>query len=398
MLKKLLPFILLSAILLTGCGPASPSSLPASGAPMDCKVVSLVPTPKPAVLAVIPPVSPSDHILGAKDALVTIVEYSDYQCPYCSLLAPVLMDLVKKYPNDLRLVYRFFPLPGHSNSSIAAYAAEAAGRQGKFFEFSEFLFANQSKWGGLSTRDAEAWFVAQADSFALDAEKFKADINSDSVHQVVDTSFKSAMDAKVPGTPFLLVNNIEQPQMDINALSEQVELYKLNQRAYKTCPPVVIDPKKQYEATLKTEKGNIVIKLFADKAPLAVNNFVFLARAGWFNNTTFHKVVKNLLAQGGDPSGSGLGGPGYQFNNENSAAVFNRGGLLVMDNSGPNTNASQFFITFAQAPNRNGTYTQFGEVLSGLDVAQNLTPREPKSAGAPLPPGDKLLSVEISEK
>jgi cyclophilin family peptidyl-prolyl cis-trans isomerase/protein-disulfide isomerase len=401
MLKKLLPILLMSAFILAACQPApAVPGQPTSSAPMEgCKVTALVPTPNPTIEALLPPVSAEDHILGAKDALVTIVEYSDFQCPYCSMLAPVLTELVKKYPDDLRLVYRFFPLSSHSNALVSAYAAEAAGRQDKFFEFSEFLFANQAKWGGLSNDEAAAWFAEQSAQFKMDPEKFKSDFASDTVRQVVDKSLKIATDAQVPGTPFLLINGQPyQSNMDIVSMSALVEFFKLSQRAYKTCPPMVIDPKKKYEATLKTEKGDIVVKLYADKAPLAVNSFVFLAREGWFNNTTFHRVIKNFVAQGGDPSASGFGGPGYTFNNEYKDAVFNKGGLLAMANNGADTNGSQFFITFAQAPNLNGGYTLFGEVLKGMNVAEQLTERNPDSAGAPLPPGDKLISIEIKEK
>ena len=402
MFRKLLPVLVLASILLAACQPAAaPSSNTASGTPMQgCKVVDLVPTPNPTIQSIIPAVSATDHITGAPNAKVTILEYSDFQCPYCAQLAPVLKQLLAKFPNDVRLVYRFFPLSIHSNAQISAYAVEAAGRQGKFFEFGEFLFANQAQWGGLTPDQAVSWFADQSAQFKLDPEKLKADIASDSVHKVVDTSLKVATDAQIPGTPFLLVNGQPyQSNTDIDTLSAIVQFFMLSERTYKACPPMQIDPKKQYEATLKTEKGDIVLKLYADKAPLAVNSFVFLARAGWFNNTTFHRVIKNFVAQGGDPSGSGFGGPGYQFINENTGAFFNRPGLLAMANSGADTNGSQFFITFAEAPNLNGAYTLFGEVTSGLDVAQKLTLRDPSAASAdPLPAGDKLISVEIREK
>jgi cyclophilin family peptidyl-prolyl cis-trans isomerase len=160
---------------------------------------------------------------------------------------------------------------------------------------------------------------------------------------------------------------------------------------------MVIDVKKQYEATLKTEKGDIVIKLLADKAPLAVNSFVFLSQQGWFNNVTFHRVLENFVAQAGDPSGSGFGGPGYEFKNENTSAVFDKAGLVAMANGGPDTNGSQFFITYAAASNLNGSYTIFGEVTQGMDVVKKLTLRDPQSGGN-LPAGDKILSVTIASK
>lgn len=306
-----------------------------------------------------------------------------------------MAQLIQKYPKDVRLVYRFFPLPSHPNALVAAYAAEAAGRQGKFFEAGESFFAKQNDWAGLPGAQAEEWLLDQAASLGLDKDRMKSDMASDAVRQVVDASSKIAMNAQIPGTPFVMINGVPySDSLDLTVLTGMVEFYKLGERAYKSCPPMVIDPKKQYSATLKTAKGNITVRLYADKAPLAVNNFVYLALDGWFNNTTFHRVIKNFIAQAGDPSGSGMGGPGYEFDNENSAAFFNRSGLLAMANGGPNTNGSQFFITFNQAPNLNGNYTIFGEVTGGLDVAKNLALRDPQSSGD-LPPGDPLIAVEI---
>ena len=142
----------------------------------------------------------------------------------------------------------------------------------------------------------------------------------------------------------------------------------------------------------------MTLELFADKAPQAVNSFVFLARQGWFNDITFHRVIAGFMAQTGDPSGTGRGNPGYLFKNEIDPTLkFDRPGLLAMANSGPDTNGSQFFITYAPAPSFDGAYTIFGRVLSGMDVLEQLTPRD-QQVGSSLPPGDKLLSVEIQVK
>ncbi|MBK8825064.1 MAG: peptidylprolyl isomerase [Anaerolineales bacterium] len=158
-----------------------------------------------------------------------------------------------------------------------------------------------------------------------------------------------------------------------------------------------MDPAKQYIATIKTEKGDIVIQLFPDKAPLAVNSFVFLAKQGWYNGVTFHRVIPGFAAQTGDPSNTGKGNPGYFFNNEINDLKFDKPGMVSMANSGPNTNGSQFFITFGPAPHLDGGYTIFGQVLSGLEVAEQLTPRDPDQ-GIILAPGDKIISVDIEEK
>jgi cyclophilin family peptidyl-prolyl cis-trans isomerase len=308
----------------------------------------------------------------------------------------VLAQLLQNYPDDVRLVYRFFPNPEHRNAQLAAYAAQSAGLQGKFFEVGEALYAHQGKWVDLPADQAETWMLDQAASLGVDKEKMKADMATDAVHQAVETSFNIAMNASLPGTPYVMINGVPLVEnLDISVLSGWVEFYKLKDRLYASCPPMVIDPKKQYEATLKTEKGDIQVKLLPDKAPLAVNNFVFLALDGWYNNTTFHRVLKNYIAQGGDPSGSGMGSPGYLFDNENKNAFFNKGGYLAMANSGLNTNGSQFFITMNPSANLNGLYTIFGEVTAGMDVVNKLSLRDPRSTGEPLPLGDKLISVEI---
>ncbi len=161
-------------------------------------------------------------------------------------------------------------------------------------------------------------------------------------------------------------------------------------------PEMIIDPHKIYLATFKTEKGDIKIQLFADKAPKTVNNLVFLARQGYYDNTTFHRVLPNFMAQGGDPTGTGSGGPGYRFEDEIDPSLrFDDGGYLAMANAGPNTNGSQFFITFVPTPWLNGSHTIFGKVVAGMDVLLSLTPRDPTEN--PTYPGDLLKTIEITE-
>jgi cyclophilin family peptidyl-prolyl cis-trans isomerase len=168
-------------------------------------------------------------------------------------------------------------------------------------------------------------------------------------------------------------------------------------KSYSQAPAMTIDPKKSYTAVIKTEKGDVRISLFADKAPKTVNNFVFLARDGFYDNTTFHRVMHDFMAQGGDPTGTGRGGPGYQFADEFDPTLkFDVPGILAMANSGPNTNGSQFFLTYVATPWLNGKHTIFGKVESGMDVVKQISERDP-SAGAATP-GDKILSITVEEK
>lgn len=161
-------------------------------------------------------------------------------------------------------------------------------------------------------------------------------------------------------------------------------------------PAMEIDPSKSYEAIFKTEIGDFRVRLFPEQAQVTVNNFVFLARQGYYDNTTFHRVLPGFMAQGGDPTGTGAGGPGYTFEDEFDPDLqFDRPGLLAMANRGPDTNGGQFFITYAATPHLNGLHTIFGEVIEGAEVVGNLRPRDPQDN--PDYDGDRLLSVEIIE-
>lgn len=168
------------------------------------------------------------------------------------------------------------------------------------------------------------------------------------------------------------------------------------QKQWNVSPKMEIDSKKAYTATFKTEKGDIVVRLFADKVPNTVNNFVFLARQGFYDNTIFHRVIGDFMAQGGDPTGTGRGGPGYRFADEfHKDLRHSKPGILSMANAGPNTNGSQFFITHVPTPWLDNKHSVFGEVVGGLDVLMSIPERDPSKIGSP---AVKLLAVEIEEK
>lgn len=164
---------------------------------------------------------------------------------------------------------------------------------------------------------------------------------------------------------------------------------------YDSAPDMTIDVSTAYSAVLRTQRGEIKVRLLPELAPQSVNSFVFLAREGFFDGCTFHRVVPGFVAQTGDPTGRGTGGPGYTVPDEISDRSF-EAGTLGMANAGPDTNGSQFFIVLDAAPHLTGRYTLFGEVEEGMDVALSLTVRDPGQGGN-LPPGDRLESVEIAE-
>lgn len=168
------------------------------------------------------------------------------------------------------------------------------------------------------------------------------------------------------------------------------------QKQWNAPPAMEIDSKKSYTATFKTEKGDIVVRLFADKVPNTVNNFVFLARQGFYDNTIFHRVIDDFMAQGGDPTGTGRGGPGYRFADEfHKDLKHDKPGILSMANAGPNTNGSQFFITHVPTPWLDNKHAVFGEVTSGMDVLLSIPARDPMKVNSP---AVKLLTIEITEQ
>ncbi len=209
------------------------------------------------------------------------------------------------------------------------------------------------------------------------------------------------------GYMFLNNGRLEEPDIPVStlppvteepleAVTTQEPAVSENSFQYDAYPPMAIDQEKNYTATFKLAKGGeFVVQLFADKAPLAVNSFVFLAREGFYDGVIFHRVIEGFMAQGGDPTGTGTGGPGYSFADEfDSSLTFDKPGLLAMANSGPNTNGSQFFITFVPTDWLNNLHTIFGEVIEGMEVVNAITRREPGSAT----PGDAIETITITEE
>lgn len=310
----------------------------------------------------------------------------------------MLARLAQKYPHGVQVVYRHFPLISiHDKAALAAQAAEAAGRQDKFWPMHDLLFSRQQEWNGLKPDEFKTWLNNQAKTLDLDAAAFQKDLEDPQISRAVQAAWDKNS-TFMPGTPYILING--QPyegRLNMTDLDATVALTLLTPRQYQECPPLAIDPSHAYQAVIETEKGKVTLELFADKAPLAVNNFIFLAQAGWYNGVTFHRVIPGFVAQAGDPSGTGFGGPGYAFDNELSSLRFDKAGVVGMANAGPGSNGSQFFITFAPVPRLDGGYTIFAQVIGGLDVLTKLTPRDP-SKTPDAPPGDKIISITIIEK
>jgi len=165
-------------------------------------------------------------------------------------------------------------------------------------------------------------------------------------------------------------------------------------KTYSSPPSMMIDTSKQYTAIIETEKGNLVLELFAKDVPETVNNFVFLANEGFYDGSTFHRVIPGFMVQGGDPTGTGMGNAGYKFDDEFTEHT-HVVGTLSMANSGPNTNSCQFFITYTPQHGLDGKHTVFGQLIEGMDILEKLTPRDPNQN--PQFEGDKIIRITVEE-
>jgi cyclophilin family peptidyl-prolyl cis-trans isomerase/protein-disulfide isomerase len=347
----------------------------------------------------------TDWAMGSEDAMFTLLEYSDYLCPHCAQIAAPVMDILAAFPDDIRFIYRHFPLTNQVGSAnhLAVQAAEAAGLQEHFFEYHNLLFEKQSEWKAVADlEEMRSKFIEYAAELDLDEEKFTEDMDSPELAAKAASAFQEAVAIGLEGTPTFFLNG---SPFNTGAFSAPIEQWASFIEANKALaslpvyekPPMTIDPDKEYLATVKTEKGDIVIELFPKSAPVTVNSFIFLANEGWYDGVTFHRVIADFMAQTGDPSATGMGGPGYMFEDEiDSDLTFDGPGVVAMANSGADTNGSQWFITFDATSHLDGLHTIFGKVIEGMDVVMSLTLRDPNTS--PDFDGDKILSISIEEK
>ncbi|MCC6146520.1 MAG: peptidylprolyl isomerase [Anaerolineaceae bacterium] len=311
----------------------------------------------------------------------------------------MLVQLHKTYPQDVRLVFRHFPLFSiHPNARLAAIAAEAAGKQGKFHEMKDRLFAGQPVWSPMADEQFRTWLKSTAEELELDPAAFAQDLDSKVLAEKIDRAYQTATGAGIGGTPFVLINGTPyQGPRDFASLENILKAYQITDRQFTECPPMQVNLAQKYTATLKTTQGDITLELYPDKAPVAVNSFIFLAQQGWYDDNPFYLVVPDFVALTGDPTGTGYGHPGYFFDNEISDLRFNQPGVLGMYNLGPNSNGSSFFITYSPQPNLDGNYTIFGQVVEGMDVLKKIPPFDPAQGGN-LASAGKILKVTIQEE
>ena len=301
------------------------------------------------VKAVLGEVTEDDWALGPEDAVMTLIEYADFQCPYCSRAGLIALEFQAAHPDEVRYVYRHFPLSFHEKAPMSAYAADAAGKQGLFFEAERWLYETQSDWTYLeSLEEFDAWLRENIQTALpdLDLEKWTADYESEEVRAVVDASFdKVNATGLISGTPTFFAN-FYQTSYEPAVLEQYIDLFKMQKNYRTSCPVMALEEGKEYRAVLHTTEGDVVIDLFEEEAPSLVSSFMALAADGFYNGNTFHNVVEGFIAQTGDPSATGVGLAGYYLEDENlNNGGFNEPGAVAMANTGEDKNSSQFFLT-----------------------------------------------------
>ena len=286
----------------------------------------------------------------------------------------------------------------------AAKAAEAAGLQGKFWEIHDLLFANQSMWTEMNEQELLSFIASQFETLAMDEEQFTNDYYSQAIDQKILADYLDARAFETPAPVVSVNGSVTPPYLTTvgdfllwldNLIIPYYRHIRDNQ--FYECPEMTIDTDSQYTATLHTDKGDIVLALYPEAAPFAVNSFIFLAEHDYYDNTPFYAVIDGFVAQAGDPSGTGWGTPGFLYDIETSALTFDRPYMVAMANSGPGSNNSQFFITFSTLSYLNGQNTIFGEVIDGLDVLKSLNLRDPESDPY-APMENTILDISIEEQ
>jgi len=377
-------FLLLSISACTREGAAT--QVPAANATRPTTAGEATPTPTREADTPSPEADVIDYPLttwssGSEDAVVVLTLYGDYQSPPSANIQFLLAQLNALHPGELRLEYRHFPLVTvYDKSLIAVLAAEAAGQQGQFWNMHTWLYNHQSLWIADEPDDFVERLLDIAVEMGVDPEAFEAALRDPQLQERVQLTFGYGLQRGLSAVPYLEIN--QEPFMlslSLANLEAVVRLALLQPDQYDSYPPLVIPEDWNGLIHLRLDNGaELTAQLFPDSAPMAVNSFLFLAQEGWFNNTGFYAVIADVQVEGGDPSHTGLGGPGYTFPMEiDGVRSFDQAGMLAMVAHGPDANGSAFFITLTPRPALNGTRTIFGRIVDGLEQLENLPPRSP---------------------
>lgn len=337
----------------------------------------------------------TDYAKGASiaDAEMVIYEYSDFQCPGCGGMYPILEAFLELNPNTA-LVYRHFPLDFHPNAQLTSEASEAAGAQGKFWEMHNLLFDRVPEWSSLPEDQLLERLSSYAEDLELDVDAFDTALKEGTYTAKVNGHYEEARELGLPGTPTFIFDNVMFPS-DIGLslqglIAFQSIIENQDELFYAEAPEMTLEDGAVYEAVLKTTKGDIRVNLLSEAAPVSVNSFIFLAQEDWYNGSDFFFVRDNFVAVTGDPTNSTVGYPGYYCQGE-TQNNFDRAGLVGMLANG------QFFLTLGtDAAQLNGQFALIGQVIEGLDVLVELTRRVVGDPTAPA--ADVIESIQIIKK
>lgn len=404
MRKFLLPVVAMILLALTAC---ARSATPTSNVPTAIPSPTPVPLPTSSPAAAtctampslfgslqsvnVPPVTEADWVQGPASAPVTLIEYSDFQCPACAGTEPLVRLLKEGYGDRIRIVYRHFPLTSiHDKAQITAEAAEAAGAQGKFWEMHDLLFERQGEWAHLPVDQMPQVLAGYAKELGLNVDRFTRDLQAHTFQAKVTGQYQDATAMGLPGTPSFILNGRFVPNNGyLPTLVDEI----LARPPQYDPPAMQVDPNRRYVATLRTPRGEIRIELYPAQAPLNVNSFVFLARKAWYNDTALFRWSSDFFIQSGDPTGVAFRNPGFQCSNEIGGLRFDEPGVVGMVGPSPGISNGRFFITLTAIPDLNGKYTAIGKVVQGLEILQSV----PANEQALVPPSLKIQTVQIEE-
>lgn len=403
-MRRFLPLAAAVTLILVACARGAP---PTSNVPTASPPPTSTPTPIPTRLPAtcqavpslfaslqpinVPPVTEADWVRGPANAPVTLIEYSDFQCPACAGAESLLRLLEEGYGDQLRIVYRHFPLMSiHDKAQITAEAAEAAGAQGKFWEMHDLLFERQGEWASLSTDQMLQVLENYAKELGLDVERFTRDLEKHTFQARVMGQYQDATAMGLPGTPSFILNGRFVPNNGyLPTLVDEI----LAKPPQYDPPAMEVDPARRYAVTLRTPRGDIGMELYPTHAPVTVNSFIFLARRAWYNGTALFRWSSDFIIQSGDPAGVAFRSPGFQCSTEISDLGFNEPGIVGMLGPSPDVTNGRFFITLTAIPDLNGKYTAIGKVVRGLDLLQSV----PEKGQALIPPSLKIQTIQIEE-
>ncbi len=298
--------------------------------------------------ALVGEITEDDHVVGPDDAVMTFIEYADFQCPGCASTYSELKKYQEEHSDTVRIVYRHYPLAQHELALPAAYIAEAAAKQGHFFEAADILFQNTDTWSSMTEDAFTNWFVGELKSGAetVNTDTLLLDYSDEEMRNKVLADLQTAVDSGlIAATPTLLLNYSPYSNgFSESAADKWLDIFSYREMLYAECPEFSIDVSGNYKAEVETSKGNFEIELYPQNAPLAVSNFIYLAQNGWYDNMPVSAVVEGYAVQFGDPSATGYLNAGYDYAKEANASEFETGTGYVTMYEGENGKNSSIIL------------------------------------------------------